>query len=66
MLPIVGVAVGISEGDDLLLLAGDGIYLEDLVEGFVAHPQIAGWIPDWPFGKAEASGHFRQLRFAVE
>ncbi len=66
VLPVVGVAVGISEGDDLLLLAGGGIYLEYLIERLVAHPQIAGWIPDWPFGEAEASSHSSQFCVVVE
>ena len=38
MLPIIGVTVGISQREDLLLLAGNGIYLEYLVEGFIADP----------------------------
>jgi hypothetical protein len=66
MFPIVGVAVGISQGDDLLLLACDRAYLEDLVERLIAHPQIAGRIPDRPFREAEAGSHLGQLCFAVE
>ena len=63
---IVRIAVRIAEKDDLAFFARARVYFENLIEGFVADPEIAGGIPDRPFRKAEARGHLRQLCLVVK
>src|ERR1700735_5462565 len=66
MLWIIGIAVGVAERGDFLFLASGSVYFEDFIESFIAHPEIAGAIPDRPLGKAEARRQLGQLRFSIE
>ena len=66
VLPVVGAAVRIAQGYDFLLFTGPGIQLEDLIDGFIADPEVAGRIPNRAFSKTETTSYLGHLRFAVE
>src|SRR5579863_6281709 len=65
MLAIEGVAVGISQGDDFLLLAV-GIDAENLVQGLVAYIQKSGLIPHGAFREPETCSDCDQLGRGID
>ena len=66
MLWIIGIAIRVAQRDDFLFLTSRSVYLENFVESFIAHPEIAGAIPNRPLGKAESRSQFGQLCFPIK
>src|SRR5271170_4809451 len=66
MLWIIGIAIGVAQRNDFLFLTSGSVYLENFVEGFVAHPEITGAIPNRALGKTEARSQLGQLCFSIK
>jgi hypothetical protein len=63
---MIAIAIGVAQRDDLLFSTGGSVYLENLVESFIAHPEITGAIPNRPLGKTEARSQLGQLCLSIK